>query len=199
MSFAGLAALGVAVALGNRGSQACVSFRKKPVRSNSSFATWEFSRSELGRILANWNGEVSFRPHTRGTGSPWVTAIARPKAALPIRKHLQYAPVPCSGCRVLYHGMGRDKRGLMALGRSGACSAAGYDRYSPIEADRKMPTGKFSEVVSTFTLNVLDQAEAKKVVREIHSKLRPGGIAVITTRRDVCKLKGKSLLPKERK
>lgn len=180
----------------NRGSQACVSFRKKPTRSNGGFATWEFTKPELAELLANWNREVSFGQHTEGTASPWVTAIPRPKAALPIREHLKKGPRPPSKCRVLYHGMGKDKPGLAALRRSGACEAAGYDKYSPNDDERVLPGGKFSEVVSNFTLNVVNEAEAKQVVRELHDKLRADGRAVITTRRDVCKLEGQSLLPK---
>jgi hypothetical protein len=178
----------------SRNNQACVNFRKQPVRQDAMRATWVFSKPELRNLLANWDHEVSWGQFSTGPESPYKTAIARTAPAVPVRDELAQGQRPAS-CRRLYHGVGKDQKGLQLMGRGG-CEAVGYDKYSPRAEDRKQPQGKFSEVFSIFTLNVVPEAEAKLVVQELHDKLREDGRAVIATRRDICKLGDCTLLPK---
>jgi hypothetical protein len=180
----------------SRNNQACVSFRKRPVRANSTSATWVFGKSELRNILDNWNREVSWGQFSTGPESPYRTAIVRKTAAAPVREQLK-SNGNGAGCRRLYHGVGKDQKGAEAMGRRG-CEVVTYDKYSPRPEDRRPPTGKFSEVFSIFTLNVVPESEARQVVQDIHDRLRPDGRAIIATRRDVCKLNGCSLLPKRK-
>ena len=165
----------------SRNNQACVTFRKKPVRSNGVSATWVFSKSKLANVLKNWRREVAWGQFSTGPSSPFKTAIVRKKPAAPLRSQLGSKE---SACRRLYHGVGKDQQGVVAMGRGG-CEVVAYDKYSPKSEHRKEPTGKFSEVFSIFTLNVVPEAEAKQVVQELHDKLRDGGRAVIATRRDI--------------
>jgi len=178
---------------GSRGSQACVSFRKKPARSDGTSATWEFTKPELAQILENWDEEVSFAEHTVGTASPFVTARARKAPAAPIREALKSNPAPEGQCKVLYHGVGKDRPGAEAIGRGGQCQVSSYDKYSPETELQKKPTGQHNEVYSIYTLNVVPETEAKEIVQELHDRLKPGGKAIVSTRRDVCR---GGLLPK---
>jgi hypothetical protein len=146
----------------------------------------------LRDLLKDWNRQVAWGQYSVGPASPFKTAIARKKPAVPLRSEIRGAP---AACRRLYHGIGKDQKGLVAMGRGG-CEAVGYDKYSPRSEDRRAPTGQFSEVFSIFTLNVIPESEAKQVVQELHDKLRDGGRAVIATRKDICKLGSCSLLPK---
>jgi hypothetical protein len=175
----------------SRNNQACVTFKKKPVRANGVSATWVFSKPELAHVLKNWRNEVAWGQYSTGPSSPFKTAIVRKKPAAPLRSELRGS---ASACRRLYHGVGKDQKGVVAMGRGG-CEVVAYDKYSPKSEHRQQPTGKFSEVFSIFTLNVVPEAEAKKVVQELHDKLREGGRAVIATRRDICKLGSCTLLP----
>jgi hypothetical protein len=151
-------------------------------------------KAELGQVLKNWDREVSSVPHTQGEANPYATARHRKTPAKPITDSLKGAPKPKSGCRILYHGMGKDTPGLKRLQKR--CTTVGYDKYAPDAALKKKPSGQFDEVYSVFTLNTIPKAEAKQVVRELHDRLKPGGRAVIATRSDVCTLAGVSLKPK---
>lgn len=174
-----------------KGLQTCFSFRRPPVKKDSTHATWVFSRDELGRILRAWNRDTSVGIYSVGEADPFVTAIERPEnaPAVPIREHLRKnpAPPPNGRCRVLYHGMGRDYPGLRAIGREGACAATGYDPGQPDRRFRRKPRGRFNEIYSVYTLNVVPERTAKSIIQQIFDLLKPRGRAVISVRRDTCK------------
>jgi len=114
---------------------------------------------------------------------------------VPLRQHLQRHPkAPPNGrCRVLYHGMGQDYPGLRAISRGGSCAVTGYDPGQPDRRFRKKPRGKFNEIYSIYTLNVVPERTARNIVQQIFDLLKPKGKAVIAVRRDTC---GGGLLPR---
>ncbi len=76
--------------------------------------------------------------------------------------------------RVLDYGCGQGKD-VEELG------CAGYDpHFSP-----KMPRGRFDTILCTYVLNVLPEDEAQTVVEDVVSRLKPGGRAFFSVRRDM--------------
>ena len=83
--------------------------------------------------------------------------------------------------RVLDYGCGKgaDARYLENKGYN-ICS---YDpHWNPTT-----PVGTFDTVLCTYVLNVLREAEAAEVIRNIKKYLTPSGVAYITVRRDIKK------------
>jgi len=172
-----------------KGLQTCFSFRRPPVRKSTSHATWVFTRPELSRILRNWDRDTSVGIHSVGDANPFITAIQRPEApAVPLREYLRKHPqAPPNGrCRGLYHGMGRDYPALKDIIREGACAATGYDPGQPDRKIRRKPHGRFNEIYSIYTLNVVPERTARNIVQQIFDLLKPRGRAVISVRRDIC-------------
>ena len=61
------------------------------------------------------------------------------------------------------------------------------EMHDPFHYDKsltKLPSGKFDEVHSHYTLNVVDHPTGKQIMSDISSKLKPNGKAIITARRD---------------
>ncbi len=59
-------------------------------------------------------------------------------------------------------------------------------RWDPHWSPR-MPRGRFDTVLVTYVLNVLPIEEEAGILERVRTKLRPGGLAFITVRRDVGK------------
>jgi hypothetical protein len=155
-------------------------------RRKSSYALWRLSKPELKAVIRNWDKVRWIRkiesPREPRPGRFHPTAIARKKAPVPLREGVKHFAA-CENA--LYHGVGRDQPGLELLKRRCECAVA-YDPYHPDQAVTHKPAGQFDEVVSMYTLNVVGRPEGKEILREIHSKLKPGGHATIAVRRDIC-------------
>jgi len=156
------------------GDQYCVSIPARPARETRGYALWKLSRSELGRLLARLTAR-KVRLGPKG----FRTAIARRPACT--RAHE-------GGLGALggLHGAGRDVPGARRL-RKRCRTVALYDPHHPDPRMRKRPREKYDEILSVYTLNVLSTAEGRRVLREIHSLLKPGGRAVLAVRRDTCR------------
>lgn len=157
------------------GDQYCVSLPARPAKETRGYALWKLTRSELGRLL----GRMKARK-TRSGPSGFRTAIARRRAPAPMRS-LSGRSGAC-----LYHGVGRDQPGVRAL-RKRCRVVTAYDPHHPDPRMRKRPRGKYDEILSIYTLNVVSTAEGRRVLREIHRMLKPGGRAVLAVRRDTCR------------
>ena len=116
-----------------------------------------------------------------GTYHP--TAIARKKAALPLRNyvniHFWTRNVTC-----LYHGVGRDLAGAKFLESRGR-QVCLYDPHHPDPAVRVPPSGVYDEIFSIYTLNVIPAPEARRVLKEILGCMKEDSVAVIAVRRDL--------------
>jgi 8-oxo-dGTP pyrophosphatase MutT (NUDIX family) len=151
----------------------------KTREKKGSFALWDLSKKQLGDILDNWDHHTwnlasASRPST--PEKHHSTAITRNKLSQPIAEYLK-TKKPYG--RVLYHGVGRDDIGAQALG------AEKHDPFHPDPKVRENPTGKFHEVHSHYTLNVVDKPTGYQILRHIHGLLDDEGRAVISVRRDV--------------
>ncbi len=64
---------------------------------------------------------------------------------------------------------------------------AGFDpHYSP-----DMPSGRFDTITCNYVLNVIESpGDRRRVIKDIKSRLYPGGRAYFTVRTDKSKLKG---------
>jgi hypothetical protein len=149
------------------------------------YAMWKVSKPELAKILRNWR-KVQWDQRTAGRpskeGAYHATARSRQAAPAPIRDYLS-SEQPNPG-NVLYHGIGRDKAGLRAIG-SKAQYARGFDPYHPDARMRQLPRYKFNEVHSHYTLNVVPKNIGFQILKQIHSMMRADGHAVISVRRDL--------------
>lgn len=155
-------------------------------RRKSSYALWRLSKPELKSVIRNWDKVRWIRkietPREPQAGKFHPTAIARRKAPVPLREGVKHFGV-CR--RALYHGVGRDQAGTDLIARH-CGQVVTYDPYHPDPAVTHKPKGQFDEVVSVYTLNVVERPEGKEILREIHRKLKPGGHATIAVRRDIC-------------
>jgi ubiquinone/menaquinone biosynthesis C-methylase UbiE len=50
-----------------------------------------------------------------------------------------------------------------------------------------MPKGLFDLIVSSYTLNVIDSGEGRRVLEEISRRLTKRGRALVAVRRDTCR------------
>jgi len=165
--------------------QYCVRLGPRPDRAQRGYVVWRLSRRELGRLLRNWKA-TSWRQVSTGRspseGRFHPTARRRLRSPNPLRAAVKDIE-RCN--RALYHGVGRDQPGLALLER--ACKrVVAYDPYHPDALVRRKPRGKFDEIVSVYSLNVMSPTEGKRALREIFAKLRPRGHATIAVRSDVC-------------
>ncbi len=157
-------------------------------KETSGYARYHFKKDQLKSLIDNWDSEAGFTPITESTkpvetGKHHPTATARQEAAAPLRDYVDTHPV--LGKRILYHGVGRDLAGAKLLARGDANDVEVYDPHHPDEAVRAEPKGKYDQIHSHYTLNVVDPDEGKKVLTHIHSKLRNGGEAIVSVRRDL--------------
>ena len=147
--------------------------------STGKYAQWHLNKEQLGHVLKNWD-KVQWE-HRSGSrpsseGKFHSTAITRNKLSTPIAGYLdRHEPQG----RVLYHGCGRDDVGAKALG------AERHDPYHPDPAVQAMPKGKFNEIHSHYTLNVVDKDVGHKILSHIHGLMADDGKAVISVRRDL--------------
>lgn len=183
----------VRTASGNlRSVQHDVSFtnHKPAIHKSNEFAQYHLNKQDIGKILKDWPHAAKWEPKLEGkaavssTGFHGTTRF-REKLSQPLREFLDKSDSRSSPGRVLYHGVGRDDVGANALKVRG--QVVKYDPYHPDPDVRKAPQGKFGEVHSHYTLNVVDKAQGKKILQEIHDSLEEGGKAIITVRRDLDK------------
>ena len=99
------------------------------------------------------------------------TAMTRRTASLPARL-LRDKGLVCG--RVLDYGSGK---GLDA-------STFGWEAYDPHHGP-KMPRGRFDTILVTYVLNILSEAAADVVMEDVRGRLRAGGRAYLTVRRDL--------------
>lgn len=160
------------------------------------YAQYHLSARDIGAILGDWDTiaptweavATNFRGPpkqlARRRGAYHPTAIGRPVAPRPLRDYMaSLTPAQLAkrrDMRVLYHGVGRDAAGAELIGAS-----VTFDPYHPDPAVRRPPGGKFDEIVSCYTLNVVDQTTGKAILEEILGLLAFGGRAIITVRRDL--------------
>ena len=106
------------------------------------------------------------------------TAIARGGPSAPVRELHRRGLIKG---RVLDFGSGRGEDAKWL--RSQGFQVASFD---PHHGPKRLPSGTFDTVLSTYVLNVLPQREQDKAVAAIRRKLAPGGEALVTVRRDIC-------------
>jgi 2-polyprenyl-3-methyl-5-hydroxy-6-metoxy-1,4-benzoquinol methylase len=105
-----------------------------------------------------------------------LTAIARTCASAPLKFLVKSGLVKG---RVLDYGCGRgfDYRSLLLSGYD----AVGFDPFwEPIDID-----GLFDTVLCTFVLNVVSEEEQLTVLMSLLSRVKEGGTAFVTVRRDL--------------
>jgi len=155
-------------------------------RRRSSYALWRLSKPELKAVIRNWDKVGWIRkietPREPRPGHYHPTAIARKKPPVPLREGVRHFGA-CK--RGLYHGVGRDQPGVELM-KEYCGQVVTYDPYHPTPAVTQKPAGKYDEVVSVYTLNVVEQPEGKEILREIYDALKPDGHATIAVRRDIC-------------
>lgn len=153
------------------------------------YAEWYFSMPQLRYILDNWETAVMWKklkdidkPLDREKFHP--TARYRKILSKPIKHYVETSSQNGTK-RILYHGIGKDEIGLRALSNNGSNAVYGYDPFHPNKKYRSLPNGKFDEIHSHYTLNVVDKDEGKDIIGEICGKLLSGGAAIISVRRDL--------------
>ena len=143
------------------------------------YAQWHISRENLWKILQNWDCVQWDRcsdSRPSALGKYHATAITRNTLSAPISGYLaNNTPIG----RVLYHGVGRDSIGASALG------AEKYDPYHTDPEVRNPPSGRFDEIHSHYTLNVVSKEQGYQILSYIHDILNDGGKVVISVRRDL--------------
>lgn len=159
--------------------------------------TWDRSNPELQESwLVRPSGKVSHRTYrgkrpkyhktalmlpdylSNGGVGEGGTAIARGGPSAPVRyldgDGLIRGPVLDFGA-----GRGEDARWLRKKGYR-------VDEYDPnFDGVDRLPAGKYSTVLCIYVLNVLPKSEEGKLLRQIRSKVRPGGEAFVAVRADV--------------
>lgn len=168
-----------------------VDLRVQPSVNKPSYALWVLSRVRLASVLMNslnlygaWHlAKTTSREPKKGQFHP--TAMARKRAPVPVRAFLESLDSRKAPGRVLYHGIGRDEPGLEAMGRDGRDVVVGYDPYHPEPERQIVPSGRFDEVFSIYTLNVVSPSKGIDILGEIYDVLLPGGKAIIAVRKDL--------------
>lgn len=160
----------------------------KHLSRSRSWAQWHFTKPQLKSILDNWDSVARWEPKSKmaaRSGDFHPTAITRTKVTSPIREFLDKTPDTTHGKSILYHGVGRDEISRQALERSGKHKVVGYDPFHSDEKVRRLPSDQFDEVHSHYTLNVVHPEVGRKIIQEIHDRLKDNGKAVISVRRDL--------------
>ena len=161
-----------------------------PVAETARYALWVLTREQLHKMLSTshykkWSlAASSKRDPQRESFHP--TARARTAIPAPVSRFLGSPnDERTEPGRVLYHGCGRDVYGMAAMTRSGRDEVEGYDPYHPDAELRSLPKGKFDEVFSIYTLNVVPVGTGTEILCELVNSLKKGGRAVIAVRRDL--------------
>ena len=74
--------------------------------------------------------------------------------------------------------------------RGGRVAVTSYDPFHPAAAVRRLPHGTFSEVHCHYVLNIVDRATGRRILQHLHRLVRPGGLALISVRRDLSEESG---------
>jgi 2-polyprenyl-3-methyl-5-hydroxy-6-metoxy-1,4-benzoquinol methylase len=107
------------------------------------------------------------------------TAVTRKGPSAPCR--MLYKSSRLTEGKVLDYGCGRGEDAYWLRGRGEDMEVLQWDPFhSPI-----MPRGKFDVILCTYVINVMPKTEERRVLDDIKSRLRKGGVAYITVRRDV--------------
>lgn len=161
----------------------------EPIYENGRYALWVIPRDQLESMLTKGHFKTwSLRLRTeRDPKEESYHPTARPRQTVPapMKKFFESADTRAEAGRVLYHGCGRDFHGLAALSRSGRDAVEGYDPHHPDSEFRKFPKGKFDEVFSIYTLNVVPVGMGTNILCEMANALKKNGRAVIAVRRDL--------------
>lgn len=113
-------------------------------------------------------------PINRGQG--YQTAMSRRGISAPMKKALEiYGSIEGKRCLDFGSGRGYDAKAL------------GIESYDPNWGPLELPEGEFDVVFSHYVLNVVPPEKWEGVVEEIMSKVKPGGVALISVRRDIKK------------
>ena len=164
-----------------------------PVHKKSrGFDQYHLSKEQIKHILANWDETTEWQKANKfgrkiKEGDFHPTAISRSSksAPVPIREYLKHSDRHDSGLDLLYHGVGRDEAGANALSNEGSHNMDKYDPFHPEKNYRELPNKEYDEVHSHYTLNVVPEHVGKNIIKEIHDRMKPGGKAVISVRRDL--------------
>ena len=168
-----------------------VDLQLEPLLKKRNYALWVLPRIELAKLLMgslrlhnSWRLiKTTKREVKEGQFHP--AARRRHSAPAPVREFLAHLDSRETSGRILYHGIGRDEPGLEAMSRGGRDEVVGFDPYHPDLELRELPTGRFDEVFSIYTLNVVPAKQGIDILGEIFDVLEPAGKAVIAVRRDI--------------
>ena len=163
---------------------------KPTMHASGKYAQYHFTKEHLANILNDFPNQAEWSPRSpmsRGKSKEGFhpTAITRKQAPTPILDYLNKHPDASSGKKILYHGVGKDKPGAEAISRGGKHAVHTYDPFHSDPNVRQLPNDQFDEVHSHYTLNVVHPNVGKNILQEIHDRLKPGGKAVISVRRDL--------------
>lgn len=179
------------------GTQYRVDLLAPPLFENSSYVIWQLSkegllttiqRLQVVPVSRTWKQLRKGRAPSHSNYHP--TAVARTATPVPIARALLQLGRYSKRHRVLYHGVGRDTFGAEALTRQGRYKVVRYDPFHPDPKVRSFPRGRYREVWSIYTLNVLPFERGIKLLQEIHDFIdelehKPEtAFAMIAVRRD---------------
>lgn len=103
----------------------------------------------------------------------YKTAISRSKLSAPVKRLMDKGLL---AGRVLDYGCGRGQD----------ADKVGAEKFDPHFFPQK-PQGKFDVITCNYVLNVVEPGGEKAILKDIRKRLKPGGVAYITVRRDVKK------------
>ena len=113
---------------------------------------------------------------TKAEQNSWRTAITRKKFSLPFLYLVEHRFIDLLNDDILDYGCGKGYDAITGMLRK-------YDpHFFP-----KMPKGQFDVVICSYVLNVLPKEKEAEVIRDIKKKLKKGGRAYITVRRNLKK------------
>ena len=164
-----------------------IRFSPRPLLQGQGFLTWALTDRSLELLVGNWDTAVHWAPVLPQTHARCVrcdyhpTAITRRDAPAPIRQFLRVAKPSARALRLLYHGVGRDIQGAMALSTRGDVTL--YDPYHPSAAVRAIPRSSFDEIHSVYVLCVLTPEQGKIELGRMRRWLSDTGVAIVTVRR----------------
>lgn len=116
------------------------------------------------------------RKITKAEQNAWKTAIGRTEYSAPCRYLIRHDFIDLINDRVLDFGCGRGFDAINGM----------MEKYDP-HFFPKMPEGKFDVVMCNYVINVLPKSCEATVLKQIFDKLKKGGNAYITVRRNLKK------------
>lgn len=179
------------------GTQYRVDLMTEPFIENVQYVVWKLSKEELSLVITRlevvgssktWEQLRKGRIVKRKEFHP--TAVARTSTPAPIARALLRLPAYSKRHRILYHGVGRDSFGAEALTRNGRYKVIIYDPFHPDPKVRAWPRGRYREVWSVYTLNVVPFDQGLRILGELHTFIdnlehKPEtAFAMIAVRRD---------------